>query len=290
MPADVKETLNKWRMQSLRVSDLPYSEAVMSLSGRHPMIEAKKTGPREWTMCKVGTNETAVFFFAAVFEDSDDYYTGNLVLDDNEIPPGIAEDKVEKYAGYKCNYSYAFNTLNDPDLYAYQSALDTYMKTVPGFNTAELERRTWQSGNSGYSNAVFWMSVPMFVRAEFGKRKPAAPEYLHPWVVQAARRSRRYRPNPARPAVRALDEGRLRDIRQCFPEVLYPGDVVAIRFTVTYTETEKDWHPGFLLTDVVRVCHGPMSTQAIGDASHEVVSAPVALDEGEIVDGECEQK
>ena len=45
-------------------------------------------------MCKVGTNIPVVFCHAAVFADADDYYTGNLVFDDNEAPAGLAEEKM----------------------------------------------------------------------------------------------------------------------------------------------------------------------------------------------------
>ena len=39
--------------------------------------------------CRRGTDVPAVFSFAAIFVDSDDYETGNLVMGDNPAPEGL---------------------------------------------------------------------------------------------------------------------------------------------------------------------------------------------------------
>ena len=163
------------------------------------------------------------------------------------------------------------------------------MKTVPGFNPRDFPRRSWQSGDGLYGNSIFWMAVPMFVRRPDGKKKPASPDYLHKWVLQAEKKSRRYMANPLRPAVRALDQGRLRDIAMCEPNTLAPGDAVAVRFTVTYIEGDKDWYPQYLLSDVVRVCQGERPAPRDGGLYVEpaVLEPQNALEEGEIVDGTC---
>ena len=114
MSTEVLDAVAKWRAESFRNSDIPFELAIRSLRTEHPMIEAKRTGPREWLvcpllhdrflteavksitqqLCKRNTNVPAVFSFAGVFADSDDYLTGNYVPEKEDIPVGVADDKV----------------------------------------------------------------------------------------------------------------------------------------------------------------------------------------------------
>ena len=164
------------------------------------------------------------------------------------------------------------------------------MLSVPGFNLSGVDRRRWQAGGGEYLNNSFWMTVPMFIRKSDGEKKPAPPDHLHPWVLQAAKRSRLYRVNPARPSVRGVQNGKLCEIAKCTPNTLQRGDAVAIRFTVSYFEGMNDWYPQYNLLDVVRVCSAPAVTPA-KEKSPEIDIRPVirvvdTLYAGEIVDGE----
>ena len=53
-----------------------------------------RTYVNELQLCKRNTNVPAVFSFAGVFADSDDYLTGNFVPDKEDIPANVADDKV----------------------------------------------------------------------------------------------------------------------------------------------------------------------------------------------------
>ena len=48
MSTEVAEAVAKWRADAFRTSDIPFELGVRSLQTEHPMIEAKRTGPREW--------------------------------------------------------------------------------------------------------------------------------------------------------------------------------------------------------------------------------------------------
>ena len=48
MSNEVLEAVAKWRADAFRTSDIPLELAVGSLRTEHPLIEAKRTGPREW--------------------------------------------------------------------------------------------------------------------------------------------------------------------------------------------------------------------------------------------------
>lgn len=81
-----------------------------------------------------------MFSYAGIFADADDYYTGNLVVGDNAPPPGLEENNMYvvggqrrtaclmtrmtmdsvRFASFRCNYSYAFDTQADPDFYTLQ--------------------------------------------------------------------------------------------------------------------------------------------------------------------------
>ena len=165
--------------------------------------------------------------------------------------------------------------------------LEEYIVNVPGFNeNGELRRRLWQSGGPGFGTSTFWMKVPMFVQVNPGERKPPFPRHLHNWVHQAEKKSRKYRANPARPTVLAVERGRLVDIAKCTPDKLMPGDGIAVTFTVSYIEGNTDWYPQYILIDIVRIERadrrgGPKRRLWAGSRSRK------ALRVGEVVDGEC---
>ena len=125
----------------------------------------------------------------------------------------------------------------------------------------------------------------MFIRTKPGDKKPPPATHLHPWVVEAAKSSRQYVPNPARPNVRGVEKGRLEDIRACRPPVLRRGDAVALRFSVTYIEGDKDYYPQYLLTDIIRVHLGPEAANELENTFVKPVTVAEALQDGEIVDG-----
>ena len=111
MLSPTEDAVNRWKMQSFRITDLPYAVAVESLSGTHPMLEAKRTSSTEWVvsanalgtrdviltksqMCQAGTNTPAMLCYAGIFANADDYLSGNLVMGDNETPASLEESRV----------------------------------------------------------------------------------------------------------------------------------------------------------------------------------------------------
>ena len=128
----------------------------------------------------------------------------------------------------------------------------------------------------------------MFLRSPQGVRKPPFPEHLHDWVRHAEEGARKYRANPDRPVVRALQDGRLKPIGSCTPSELREGDGVAITFTLKYIIGEKDWYPQYLLIDVVRVAQGPGTSARLVGATYGAVTGGLtrhALEDDEVVDG-----
>ncbi|KAI0698734.1 hypothetical protein C8Q76DRAFT_633942 [Earliella scabrosa] len=290
MNEDLKRIITQWKMKGFRTSDIPYTSAVYSLQTDAPLVELKRTGPAEWTLCCAGAATPAVLCHAGVFADADDYFTGNLVIDTKTLGSwngeGAEISTRLSYASYRCNYSYAFDTQNDSDFYDLQKELENYVQTVPGFNPEDLVRRSWQSGGSSFANLVFWMKTPMFLRHPPGERKPRFPKHLHTWVRQAEYKARKYRANPHRPSVRAIEEGRLKSIAQCTPDKLREGDGVAVSFTIKYLEGETDWYPQYLIIDIVRIALGTPPRTA--GATYGAVAGSLGRDElqdGEIVDG-----
>ena len=130
----------------------------------------------------------------------------------------------------------------------------------------------------------------MFVRVKPGVEKPRPPSDLHPWVLDADRRSTQYYANPARPSVFGWDGNRLRDIRKCKPDRLRVGDVVSFTFTVCFLIGTSTWWPQFSPLELVRVAEGgntaPTASDDI-DFSVPVVPATVRrrLVDGEVVGG-----
>ena len=76
----------------------------------------------------------------------------------------------------------------------------------------------------------------MFVRRIRGENNAPCPSHIHEWVQKAAEMSTMYRPNPARPIIRAVEKGRLKDIERAHPDYLQFGDAVALTFMVAYIE------------------------------------------------------
>ncbi|KAI0715430.1 hypothetical protein C8Q76DRAFT_619279 [Earliella scabrosa] len=288
MEDQLKRVVSEWKSKGFRPSDIPYGDAVYSLETDSPLVELSRTGHSEWTVCRVGSRTPAVLCYAGVFSDADDYLTGNLVID-NKKKKKTSEDESDNtlhYASYRCNYSYAFQTHSDSDFYDLQKLLEARLQMMTDFNPDNTVRRSWQSGDSEFTPSEFWMKTPMFIRHIPGERKPPFPEHLHRWVRQAEGRARKYRANPNRPAVRAVEGGRLMNIAQCTPNRLREGDAVAVSFTLKYIEGETDWYPQYLLIDIVRVMNGVPSKKS--GAAYGAISGDltrIALRDGEVVDG-----
>ncbi|KAI0682589.1 hypothetical protein C8Q76DRAFT_763222 [Earliella scabrosa] len=286
--AAVKKAVGMWKFRSFRSTDIPYSSAVYSLGSDSPLVEFKRTGGTEWTLCTVGTAVPAVLSHATIFADADQYETGNLVMGKEGPPSNLAAGKAVPYASYRCNYSYAFDTHADSDLYVLQSVMEKFLEDIPGFKPhPKFPRRSWQSGGSGYANSIFWMKTPMFLRHPQGDPKPAFPEHLHEWVRQAEDKSRKYRANPDRPVVRAVEGGRLKAITSCTPGEVREGDGVAITFTLKYIIGDNDWYPQYLLIDLVRVAVGTGTSPKLVGARYGAVTGDVtrtALEDGEVID------
>ncbi|KAI0746104.1 hypothetical protein C8Q76DRAFT_606319 [Earliella scabrosa] len=287
--AAVQKAVNRWKFQSFRKGDTPYASAVYSLGTQSPLVEVRQTGAMEWTVCEVGSTTPAVLSHASIFADADDYYTGNLVVGKGAAPPSLEPSSAIGYASYRSSYSYAFDTQADPDLYFLQTELEKYVECIPGFKPREsLRRRNWQRGGSGYANTIYWMKTPMFLRHPQGATKPPFPSHLHECVRRAEEGSRRYRANPDRPVVRAIEDGRLKPISACVPSELREGDGVAMTFTLKYLIGDVDWYPQYLLIDLVRVATGVGQAPRLAGATYGAVTgslARAALEDGEVVDG-----
>ncbi|KAI0722562.1 hypothetical protein C8Q76DRAFT_615308 [Earliella scabrosa] len=287
--AAVRKAVADWKFRSFRADDIPYSSAVYSLTSTSPLVELKRTGRTEWTVCRAGTTIPAVLSHATVFADADDYFTGNLVVGKEIPPPNLETSNIMRVASYRCSYSYAFDTQADGDLYTLQTEMERIVEQVPGFKPKErFPRRAWQSGGSGFANTIFWMKTPMFLRNPQGVRKPPFPDHLHEWVRRAEDDSRKFRANPDRPQVRAVEDGRLKAISSCTPNQLREGDGVAITFTLKYIIGATDWYPQYLLIDVVRVAVGAGTSPSLMGATYGAVTGGLsrsALQDGEVVDG-----
>ena len=169
--------------------------------------------------------------------------------------------------------------------------MEKFIEVIPGFKPRkQFPRRGWQSGGSSYANTIFWMKTPMFLRNPVGAPKPDFPQHLHDWVRQAEDDSRKYRANPDRPTVRAIENGRLKPISSCTPQMLRQGDGVAITFTVKYIVGDVDWYPQYLLIDLVRVAVGTGTSPNLVGATYGAVTGGLtraALVDGELIEGEC---
>ncbi|RDX47462.1 hypothetical protein OH76DRAFT_1354144 [Lentinus brumalis] len=280
------EAIRKWKEHRFRPTDLPFGEAVDSLTASQPLIEAHQSESRktDWVICRAGTTTPASFVFAGVFAEADPYETGNLVPLKTALPPGL--DDSANHAGYKAAYSYALDTYHDKELWEFQKALDTYMANLDGFNSRGVKRRTWQDGSTWHVR--YWFRVPMFLTCETRGARPEAPPGLHAWVVAAHKKTKNYRANGVRPLVCGLENGRLKNIGECTPNVLEYGDVVSIVFSMVYVEDREDWGPVPMVTHVIRVQHANRETYPLTAA---VIAADPVVDDGglcvgAVVDGE----
>lgn len=126
----------------------------------------------------------------------------------------------------------------------------------------------------------FYIRVPMFLPYQSRGARPAAPQWLHPWVKAAHARTRSYRANPNRPKVRAIEDGSVRDIAACKKPMLEYGDVVGLVFTVVYTETPSSWSPVYMLTDIIRVMSANREAYPLAEPD---IAGSVQPDDGELL-------
>ncbi|RDX53637.1 hypothetical protein OH76DRAFT_1342941 [Lentinus brumalis] len=279
MDQQTQEAVAKWKTHRYKPNHLPFTEAVNSLLTETPLITLTRSAIRsnEWNVCHANTSTPAVMTFAGVFAEAEPYDSGNLVIGENEVPPGLNEVRITRFAGFKAAYSYAIETYHDKDIWDLQHTLDELAKETRGFNTAQQPRLEWQNGET--QGWRFYIRVPMFLPYQGRGEKPKAPRHLHTWVKQAHERTRAYRANPNRPQVRAIEDGELRDIAQCTPSRLEYGDVVGLIFTVVYTETPANWSPVYMLTNIIRVMHANRDAYPLA-ASEEFDD--VGVDDGKL--------
>ncbi|RPD53768.1 hypothetical protein L226DRAFT_437843, partial [Lentinus tigrinus ALCF2SS1-7] len=253
MDTETFNALRYWKTHTFKPSQIPFVEAVNSLSTLYPLIELRPSlvRPKEWLFYRLDTEGPAIMTFAGVFSESDPYETGNLVSGDNETPPGLDENRLTRFAGYKAAYSYAIETYHDTEIWELQQILEQHVVDVLGFNPSGKRRLEWQNGSTMHSR--FFIRVPMFFPFQGRGPQPAAPEGLHPWVKAAHARTRAYRANPNKPRVRAIKGGRVRPIEECTSSKLEYGDVVSLVFTIHYTETDQNWSPVYMMSDIIRV-------------------------------------
>ena len=93
----------------------------------------------------------------------------------------------------------------------------------------------------------------MFVRRFGTEVRSPVPDHLHEWVAQADRESKSFKANSDRPRVWRKLGDETRPIKECTPNSLQRGDVVAVSFTVTYHVTGTNWFPQFHPADLVVV-------------------------------------
>ena len=167
--------------------------------------------------------------------------------------------------------------------------METYLRGREGFPADDVNRREYQSGNNSDFTNRYRLSAPMFLHHKEGTKKPRTPSHLHRWVLEADRRSRRYRANPARPGVFSWERGRFRDICKCKPNALKPGDVVWFTFTVTFI-IGKEWWPEFSPVELVRVYSAVDTGDPLSSSRDEIPIIPrptigPSLRDGDVLDG-----
>ncbi|RPD77253.1 hypothetical protein L226DRAFT_459733 [Lentinus tigrinus ALCF2SS1-7] len=252
MDSETLGALRYWKTHRYMPDQIPFVEAVQSLSTLYPDIELRRSTVRsnEWVFYRVATDTPAIMTFAGVFSESDPYETGNFVWRDNEVPIGLDENRV-RFAGYKAAYSYAIETYDDTEMWELQQMLEQHVVNVPGFNPSRKARLEWQNGSTMHPR--FFIRVPMFFPFQGRGPQSVAPDGLHPWVKAAHARTRGYQANPRKPRVRAIEGGVVRPIEECTPNKLEYGDVVGLVFTVHYTENDRTWSPIYMMSDIIRV-------------------------------------
>ncbi len=109
MDKQTQEAVAKWKTHRYKPNHIPFTEAVNSLLTETPLITLSRSVVRsnEWTVspsvcllclltndvqvCHVNTSTPAVMTFAGVFAEAEPYDTGNLVIGENQAPPGLNE-------------------------------------------------------------------------------------------------------------------------------------------------------------------------------------------------------
>ncbi|RPD54719.1 hypothetical protein L227DRAFT_511213 [Lentinus tigrinus ALCF2SS1-6] len=282
MDSVTAEALCKWKDYRYQPTDLPFVSAVHSLLGKEELIEARLSGtrPSDWVICKRGTSTPANFVYAGVFADADPYETGNFVWSEEPLPANLDESRVARHAGVRAAYTYSIDTFHEKEVWDLQATLDAYMESVKGFNLRRAPRRKWQDGSSWHLR--YYFRTPMFLTCESRAGHPPAPSGLHEWVIAEHKRNKNYRANPVRPEVCGLENGHMRKIADCTPNVLEYGDVINLIFTLVYVEDRDGWGPVPFVSHVIRVQH---ANRVAFRLTSDLVAAERPADEGALVIG-----
>ncbi|TFK83562.1 hypothetical protein K466DRAFT_498230 [Polyporus arcularius HHB13444] len=280
--------LEHWNARPLRKTDISFRNAVESLASDKPLVEFSQLSPARWTLCTPGTQSVAVLSHSAIFAVADDYATGNLVPIGQPVPPGMVEDKVERFPSLKCSYTFVFDTTQDTSLYDLQRELETHVPSLPGWNK-DIPRRRWQSGTDSQYTQRFRMRAPMFVLRDKRAPVPDIPKDTHRWLVDGLKERPWFTINPATPKLFALADGKIVDLARCTPNIFVKGDVLVTTFVLSVIATEKGgWGPELAPVELVRVASGdPRNWVNPADYAIPVVDAGLrpSLAEGEEFEG-----
>ncbi|TFK81574.1 hypothetical protein K466DRAFT_578516 [Polyporus arcularius HHB13444] len=285
----MQESLDWWRENPLRIreGDIPYESAVRALGTSDAPVELRKQNSSRWTLYVRDTDQVAVLSYAAIFSMADDYYSGNLIPTGQPLPEDLPSERIERFATWKCQYAYAFDTAYDKTLFNLQQMLEEYASSLPGFNPTGLPRREYQSGNDLAYTWRYWMRAPMFIRINEGEVRPPPPPHLHPWVIAAEKRSRIYRANPGRPRVFSFDGEVISSIENSDPDLLQRGDIVLVHFVVSIVFTPSAWYTELIPVELVRVVPVlRLTSDALesGPPTIDVAARPALMD-GERIGG-----
>ncbi|KAJ7821149.1 hypothetical protein B0H13DRAFT_2377518 [Mycena leptocephala] len=257
-PSQVLDALAPWKRKRFREYELSWMKAAESLGSDTPLIEVKpnKSGSR-WTVYDKSTGKLAIFFHAGIWAWASPPGSGNFVPEGEVAPSGTFEGKIVTYLGRRAETNYAINTRDDASFHTAARMIEDYVTAQEDFNKHKKPRRAWQNGLTEHSLRRFiFASRLVFRKSPYNSRdggsKPTSYT-VHPWILDAVKKSSDWIPNPDMPKIHDYVDGKLVTLEPETSRYFISGDIVWFSFALTFDVNGDNWMPEYKPLDFIRV-------------------------------------
>ncbi|RXW20330.1 hypothetical protein EST38_g5514 [Candolleomyces aberdarensis] len=242
-----------------------------------------------WQLWDTDSDSAVVATHAFVIDFASDLKSGNFVPDGEKPPNDMLDYQCKREPGLQAQISLAFDTREDMSVYrcvknCHCQAIEDWLFKVPDFNTLKKPRSSWMSpkkDNEANHHRYIVNSSLFQKRTAFNcsDGKYTVGYEVHPWVERnCVPHNRSWIPNPSLVSVMDRLTGPLLDIRDIAESDLDQGDIVKMKFKVTFSVTRSNWLTTLVPIQVVRVgrvdATAPQNSTHSGDHEGVVLLKP----------------
>ncbi|KAJ2920125.1 hypothetical protein MD484_g286, partial [Candolleomyces efflorescens] len=220
-----------------------------------------------WQLWDVETDTAVVATHAFVVDFASDLKTGNFVPDGERPPNNMLEYQCKREPSMLAQVSIAFDTRED------MSNIEDWLVKIPDFNTLKKPRSTWMSPRSSneLNHHRYIVNSPLFQkRTAFNcpDGKYTVNYEVHPWIAKhCVPHDRSWIPNPTLVSILDGQTETLLNIDDVPSSDLDTGDIVKMKFKITFSVNRVNWSTNLVPLQIIRVGRTDSTVQSTPNAT-----------------------